>query len=395
MRIGILTFHGSANYGSVMQAYCAQQFLKHYCPESDVEIIDCVPKKMYVSRLRKCLRKNPFISYSNWRTLRKVKSFRNDFLRLSSKSIITDDLCEATRFIDELEYDVICVGSDTVWRVCENEYSPTAPNIYFLPKNTRQRKIALAVSCDGTDEKLIKQKERMHKLRDYVEDFDYISVRDVAAFDYLRRYGIADDCIDMLPDPTVLWDFTNIVQDPIEWRDLQGERVAGVSIDCPIHKQKVTRYLNSKGYTVYDLLVAPQKGVVTINPANSFVQKLGFYRFIDLLVTDRFHSSLFSFRLCDNAPVVFLEREEKYPNVVSKGRDLFRKMGLKNMVIRLSNKDIDIGLLERTIMDWPCKDDDVKMKLALQRENAGSSIARMLSSVHSKERQMEGSRSDE
>lgn len=384
MRVGILTFHRGANDGSVMQAYCSQEFLKHYCPAADIEIIDYVPKKLFMRLVREHLTKKiPFIRFSRWKRLKQVREFCSEFYQLSPKRTITDDLEKATRFIEDLEYDVVCVGSDTVWRIVENENTATAPNIYFLPNIKRVKKIGFAVSCDRTDEELLKEKERMRKIKECVEDFDYIGVRDLMTLDYLKQFGIRQERVDTLPDPTVLWDFTGIVKDPVEKDYLKKNRIAGVSTICHVHKEKVSSYLNSKGYVVYDLMGAPAKGARSISADNTLVQRLGFYRFLNLLVTDRFHGSLFSFKLSDNAPVVFLETEERYPNVASKGRDLFRKMGIENMVIRLPNKDIDINLLDRTIMDWPCKGDEIQKRLRLQREDARCSVAKMLSIINS------------
>lgn len=384
MRIGILTFHRGPNDGTVMQAYCSQEFLKYHCPDADIEIIDCIPKKLYMRLIREHLTKKiPFINFSRWKRLKQVRAFCSEFYQLSPKTIITDDLQKASRFIEDLEYDVICVGSDTVWRIVENENTATAPNIYFLPGDKAVKKIAFAVSCDSTDEELFKEETRMRKIKECVEDFDYIGIRDLTTLDYLKQFGIRQERINTLPDPTILWDFTGIVKDPVETEYLKKNRIAGVSTTCQVHKEKVSSYLNNKGYVVYNLMGAPAKGAMGISTANSLVQRLGFYRFLDLLVTDRFHGSLFSFKLSDNAPVVFLETKERYPNVPSKGRDLFRKMGIENMVIRLSNKDIDTGLLDQTIMDWPCKGDEIQRRLRLQREDACYSVAKMLSVINS------------
>ena len=129
---------------------------------------------------------------------------------------------------------------------------------------------------------------------------------------------------------------------------------------------------------VYNLLGMPAGGARSIAAENTLVQRLGVYRFLSLLVTDRFHGSLFTLNLSDNAPVVFLESEERYPNVASKGRDLFRKLGIENMVMRLSHRDIDLDLLDRTIAGWPCRGDEIRNRLRAQREDARSSTARML-----------------
>lgn len=383
MKIGILTYHRALNDGSILQTYCSQEFLKHHCKGCEVEVIDYMPRKMYKNSIRRTLSKKiPFIRIGQIKRLRQVRKFNNVGFQLSKKRIITDNLQKACDFVEKLSYDVICVGSDTVWRVWENEFNATAPNIYFLPFKTKSKKIGLAVSCDRTDRELLRDQVRVQKISKYLADFDFISARDQAAVDYLQWFGIPSEKIYRLCDPTVLWDFTNIIKSPLEEEFLRNNRIAGVSIDCRVHREKVAEYLRSKGYVVYNLMSGNVAGTKRIDLHNSFEQRLGFYRHIDLLVTDRFHGSIMTFVISDNAPVILLEIEENYPETNSKGRDLFQQMGIESMVYRLSKKNIDIKQLEQKISEWPFKEDEVQMKLACLREKSQDTVNKMLAFIN-------------
>jgi len=64
-------------------------------------------------------------------------------------------------------------------------------------------------------------------------------------------------------------------------------------------------------------------------------QRLGVYKNIDLLVTSRFHSSIFTLKLnkC-RTPIIVIEEINKWPAANSKCRDLFRRLGIEKFVIR-------------------------------------------------------------
>ena len=46
VKVGILTYHRSLNYGAVMQAYCLAEEIQKRFPDVSVEIVDYMSKKM-------------------------------------------------------------------------------------------------------------------------------------------------------------------------------------------------------------------------------------------------------------------------------------------------------------------------------------------------------------
>ena len=126
MRIGILTFHRSFNYGAFMQCFSLVTRLKRTFPGSDIEVVDYTSMNALAGYDDEIKRAEPDIA-------NKLKSRNSSFkqcqeiLPLSNRRIISDDIEDITHFLNE-NYDVIVVGSDAVW----NWMSRGFPNVYFL-----------------------------------------------------------------------------------------------------------------------------------------------------------------------------------------------------------------------------------------------------------------------
>lgn len=111
MRIGILTFHWSTNYGVILQAYYLQDYLLKQ--GHDVEIVNYTSRKYDFSwlvfirnpRMLKRLRRE----LSNRKNEQKLASFRNQYHRMTKR------FSSIREFDDSLnQYDVLISGSDLV-----------------------------------------------------------------------------------------------------------------------------------------------------------------------------------------------------------------------------------------------------------------------------------------
>lgn len=118
---GILTFHKSINYGSVLQAWALQQFFKKRGFEA--EIIDYEPSaysKLYstlkkpnsISNIKYDLKNLPILGILE-RQSRLFKTFRHHNMCLSEKSYTVDS--DLSCMIEKYN-NVIC-GSDQIWNV--------------------------------------------------------------------------------------------------------------------------------------------------------------------------------------------------------------------------------------------------------------------------------------
>lgn len=220
-RVGILTFHKSINYGAFMQCYSLAHRMQQDFPDCRVEVIDYVPLRtlaahdvslpsylfgsrakrlslrMTAARARGLLR-NP-VTLREQRTL--VNAFRANWscLPMSETPYYTDDY-EAVLADLAQKYDAVVVGSDCVWEFFVDKF----PNVFFLGDRAISAKFSYAASSDRMYLPNV-PKERQEYIRQALESFRYLGVRDVATEHFLGEIlpqaTLSHNC-----DPTLLLD---------------------------------------------------------------------------------------------------------------------------------------------------------------------------------------------
>ena len=201
MKIAILTFHASHNFGSVMQAWATQQILKDLGYSSEIINFRALPQKDKYSI---------FPLYSGWKTIVrnitqlkyirqkyiyfcKYENFINNFLSLS-KELNYPSQMDA---IGDL-YDIYIAGSDQIWgyHVPEFVYSKRDIRSTYYLDFTSRPKISYA-SSTGTS-----TLEELSKYKNLLNEFNYISVRETAGKDLLEK--ITSQKVSVVLDPTYL-----------------------------------------------------------------------------------------------------------------------------------------------------------------------------------------------
>lgn len=196
IRIGILTFQDSANYGALLQAYALQKFLETL--EYRVEIINYQsPKRKYCrqtffKRIRSILWKNTFYKIiKDKERQKKTDYFRNTYLNLS-KQLYLDK--KALYLCNDL-YDAFIVGSDQVW----NSHNTNGDSSYYLDfVLNSKKKIAYAPSFGRTQ---ISDSEKI-ELGKNLKDFTAISTREKSGAKILET--ILQQDISIMIDPVFL-----------------------------------------------------------------------------------------------------------------------------------------------------------------------------------------------
>lgn len=351
MKIGILTYHRVANDGSTMQTYCLQRLLTARLPGAHVEVIDYYPAALRQRNRRALFRRRPpFIDTATWRVQADRRRFMSEHSLLSSATHVTDDLGEARAFVERQRYDAIVVGSDTVWELRHNpNAAPPPPHIYFLPGVGGAKKVAFAVSADPVGATPGFPRDELGQIRAYVEAFDFLSVRDAATRRLLCEVGVDESQLHLLPDPTLLWDFSSVVQ-PLHGFS-KPEKLAGVACASGALAAQVATQLRSLGYAVANLLGHHGPGQRIFPSRLTLEQRVSRFGLLDLMVTDRFHGSIFAL-VQGEAPVVFVEDPQKWPQPNSKGRDLFRRLGLEPMVWRPEERAAPPPLIPSMLSTW-------------------------------------------
>lgn len=299
-KIGILTFHKSINYGSVLQAFALSNLLskRGYA----VEIIDYEPAS-YCTQYRIFEKNTSFHNVAaNIRRLsvfdillkQKIgfKKFREKYLPLSaSKFTQASSPQEFSKY-----YDAVICGSDQIWNVTAKDCDP----IFFLQGKQSYKKIAYAASVNTAT---YNENVCDNQLRKNILDFDYISIREHSGAKKISHFLNTDKQIKVQPDPSLL-------QTKEVFAAIASQRIVDepyIFMYCANYQestiraaQKVSRLLNKPVYTVLvcrsvtQITKLKKSGIRIIRDKNRPEDFLSFIMNSDLVLSDSFHGTAFS-----------------------------------------------------------------------------------------------------
>ncbi len=202
MHIGIITFHASFNYGSMLQAWALQTYLekqghhveiinyrskyqkKHYARPFDLTSIDSI--KSSLKRLALAPSSFPAL-YKKWYLF---NEFLHQELHITKEYNTEKDLENA-----HLDYDIIITGSDQIWINTREAGSPYFANF----TNPKIRKIAYAPSMGPLPENT----PSVEFFKKNLKNFDAVSVRELRSKNYLEDNQLFHP-VEVVCDPTML-----------------------------------------------------------------------------------------------------------------------------------------------------------------------------------------------
>ena len=202
-KVGIITFHASHNYGSMLQAYALQQtVLGMGC---ECEIINFRTERQrefyrpifsrgsFVDRLKRSLFYAPYLLA--WKKKQQLfERFLKEKYRLSSKEYSTLEELEAAT----LDYDVYISGSDQIWNISALDFDWA----YFLPFAGSSRRVAYAPSMGPLPHQLTFNREKADKTAELLKSYNHISVREQQTMEIVTQLTDADYTVTL--DPTLL-----------------------------------------------------------------------------------------------------------------------------------------------------------------------------------------------
>ena len=201
MRVGIITFHASHNYGSVLQAYALQQTvmsLGHECEIINFRTqrqIDLYKPFYCQNRFRAKLKAllYPILAVAVRGKYEKFESFINEKYVMSASQYATVDELSQTAF----DYDAVICGSDQIWNTNCYDFDEA----YLLTFINNVRKIAYAPSM-GPRAALALIPNKQELFNNIIPQFDFISVRENASKEVIEK--ICGLTADVVVDPTLL-----------------------------------------------------------------------------------------------------------------------------------------------------------------------------------------------
>lgn len=212
-KVGVITFHASHNYGSMLQAYALQQTIMrigHSCKIINLRTKE--QRKLY----------KPFVFSSCWKAKVKALVFpflayadlckHHKFEQFLSKQLFTTKEILNPEALDEcaLGFDIYVSGSDQIWNTCCTDHVSS----YFLDFVCDHKKIAYAPSMGPCPLQSISP-----KLYDFIgnalKSYHDISVRETGTADFVEKVTGRRPKICL--DPTLLLEEE-------EWGKLAGNK---------------------------------------------------------------------------------------------------------------------------------------------------------------------------
>lgn len=297
-KIGILTFHKSINYGSVLQSWALSRVIsKRFV----VEIIDYEPQNyefLYANyrqwnswnNIKYNLKRMPLSSALN-NQQQLFKKFRDKQLPLSRKKYNYNNGCDIKE-----EYKGIVVGSDQVWNIRAKD----CDSIFFLPFNYSGNKVSYACSINDTD---YTEKNLPSNLASEICDFDFISIREESGKNKLEQFIAKQKKVYTLLDPTLLCnssEYDSLLNDRI----VDGKYIFLYNVWTSEVGIQAAKFLSEKlNMPVYTIMTASnvkeinllkKSGILVDTVRTSPSDFLNFFKYASYIVTESFHGTAFS-----------------------------------------------------------------------------------------------------
>lgn len=205
--ISLLTLHRTANYGSVLQAFATQKVLERM--GFDVTVVDYYPNRNKINSMLRSLKE------------KKALFERNPFALLLARAIILPSYIKRRRTfnryiesrlnlslrtywgLDDFENEPICsdfyvTGSDQVWN---STWNGGVDDILFFSFTSQD---SIRVSIASSFGKTSLCNEEISRVRELLQRYAYITVREDSGVDIVRSLGI--EKVEQVLDPTLLLD---------------------------------------------------------------------------------------------------------------------------------------------------------------------------------------------
>lgn len=287
MKIGIITVHRAYNYGSVLQCYALQEFLRSL--GYDTWVIDyrqrwteAVYKPFslyYVWHFLKRRELHPIVAY--WRERKEREMSLNAARSVFEPFLKRFHLTASCRYIIPQDFDVYLIGSDQLW---SHTCIGGEDKVYLADfKHPRKSKIVGYAISAGVDSL---QKFGRKRLLRIIDRFDALSLRERTNEDILEK--LTGKRLPVCVDPTLLMDantWQSMVNDA--WREKNYVAVYQVR-----HAAGQFKLLHDKA-----VLLAKRLGceVVDMSAAchtvEDFVSVIKYARYV---ITTSFHATAFS-----------------------------------------------------------------------------------------------------
>ncbi len=283
MKVGILTYHHTTNYGATLQAYALWKVIKSQ--GYDVELVDYRPYKAIRYYTRELIPVNRSLRF-NRRALAnllkawKMRRFLLSKLQLSSKKSYS----RAGLKQFHQQYNVLICGSDQIW--CISALRGFDPS-YFLDfaSNQTTRKISYAASF-GDTETLGGNREKICKL---IAHFAAISVRDSHSSQLVHQ-ECGRQAVRLL-DPTFLIEYDKMALAPkVKKEYLLIYRQGRLTLEEESFVRLVAKTKSLAIVSIGNYSKVAHKNLISVSPG----EWIGFFKEASYVITNTYHGTIFS-----------------------------------------------------------------------------------------------------
>lgn len=308
MKILIITFTTGVNPGTIMQALGVQTAMKSLWPDAQVDFLDFPDFKSGGISVRG--KKDGIVntikqkSFAAYRLMKYIK-LRKKFFHYSEKVDLFDYTEEQNSFIKG--YDLAVIGSDTILEQAYSQGGMIGLNWMPLPI----KKIYFAASASPANF------DPTEDLKKVANEALFIGLRDELTIKYfIDKLGIDKDRIIKQPDPSYFLDISNFkLSRRYAKRFTPGKKYALYNFNSNFpHRRALADLIRGKGYVVVSTAYNPYADIC-IDTIDAF-EWAGVFPLIDIVVTERFHDSVFALR--NEKPVIAIDWD---PNRFAKGGD--------------------------------------------------------------------------
>lgn len=346
MKIAIITWINGCNYGTKLQAFALQAYLKN--EGYNVDLIQYIPSNSDV--IKEPLLESRFIFeriVDRFKRLITEREYASEKIKHADEYAIRLNRADAFLFNNATmtqkvvsnedfnmiasQYDVFICGSDQIW-------NPRILNKrFYLDFVKNKRKIAYAPSV-GLN--AYSEYEKRHILS-WLYDFESIGIREIEGTQLIKSI-LTDSNIEVqnVCDPTLLLD-SQI------WKKYMNQDV------IPRKKYAVVYVIqNYRWYdSVLDILIKKGYEVIIIPMTSRMLRKsksewitygpsefLGLLSSADLVVTDSFHAIIFSLIFQREFFVLLNDNKGKLFNTSSRQKTILTKAGLLDRIVEKSSQ---------------------------------------------------------
>ena len=335
-KVGIITYHGANNYGSLLQAYALLHTVsdKLHKKAEIVNFISDEQKQMYSlfynSSSYKDVCKNLYILLRLYRKrkdkIQKFNEFREQFLNVK-----WEDGFNSISPYFEKKYDALICGSDQIWNMHIKDFY----DYYMLSFVKNAKKISYAASMGGLKPELTENEKNI--VKQCLDDFCAVSVRENIAAEVIKNCTGREPSINI--DPVFLLQKE-------EWEAIASERVISedyiffYSIDYNDDSIKIAKWY-SKKYNMPVIILNTSwksymicKDGIRSSKAQGVQDFLSLVKYAKFVLSGSFHGTAFS--IIFNKPFYRVQRRNKEDLVIDdRVHTLFSKLQIDEREINI------------------------------------------------------------